>query len=296
MNNSIYNFSNSGIDKLIEQMQQISRPVVDMINSPAFKNSMQSAIQQSSVYNEIMQEYFRSNTFENVIKPTIELYSQQMKKIYDIIPTIATQNIYNTISTYGNILREINLDNLKLNNNGTLEYEGDIFTEEDIEETSNEIVEEINTNGRIEFGSVLKKLILCIICTFLISFLQSDDLKYLFLLILGGFFNQPGADAYTFFKNKFKKVFKKDSVTNDYFDNYSGLVQTDNLKLRKNPNKDAKILLELQFGSSIEIIEQLGSWIEINYCIDEANNTYISGWVYANGIKKIKKIKKKLLS
>lgn len=73
-------------------------------------------------------------------------------------------------------------------------------------------------------------------------------------------------------------------------------MQTDNLKLRKNPNKDAKILLELQFGSSIEIINQLGSWIEINYCIDEDNNTYISGWVYANGIKKIKKIKKKLLS
>ena len=114
--------------------------------------------------------------------------------------------------------------------------------------------------------------------------------------MFGGFLSQPGADAYSFFKDKFIRIFKKESITNDYFDNYSGLVQIDNLKLRKNPNKNAKIITNLQFGSSIEIKEQLGSWIEINYCIDEDNNTYISGWVYANGIKRINKIKNKLLS
>ena len=117
MNNDIYDFSNTGIYKLIEQMQQISRPVVDMINSTAFKTSMQSVIQQCSIHNEIMQTYFRNNTIENLIKPTLELYAQQMKKIYDIIPTIATQNLYNTMASYSNILREINFDNLKLNDN-----------------------------------------------------------------------------------------------------------------------------------------------------------------------------------
>lgn len=80
MNNDIYDFSNTGIYKLIEQMQQISRPVVDMINSTAFKTSMQAVIQQCSIHNEIMQTYFRNNTIENVIKPTLELYAQQMKK------------------------------------------------------------------------------------------------------------------------------------------------------------------------------------------------------------------------
>lgn len=196
MNNDIYDFSNTGIYKLIEQMQQISRPVVDMVNSTAFKTSMQSVIQQCSIHNEIMQEYFRNSTIENVIKPTLELYAQQMKKIYDIIPTIATQNIYNTMASYGNILREINFDNLKLNDNGTLEYEGKSFSENEIEVTS------------------------------------------------------------------------KDSITNDYFENYSGLVQIDNLKLRKKPNKDSKVIANLDFGSSIEIKNQLGSWLEINYCIN----------------------------
>ena len=81
-------------------MQQISRPVVEMVNSPVFKTSIQPVIQQCSVQNEIMQEYFRNNTIENVIKPTLELYTQQMQKIYDIIPKIVTPNIYNTILSY----------------------------------------------------------------------------------------------------------------------------------------------------------------------------------------------------
>ena len=126
--------------------------------------------------------------------------------------------------------------------------------------------------------------------------LQTDDLKYLFLMIFSVFLSQPGADAYTFLKDKFIKVFKKESITDDYFDNYSGLVQIDNLKLRKKPVKDSKVIANLEFGSSIEIKNQLGSWIEINYCIDEDNNTYISGLVYANGIKRINKIKNQLLS
>lgn len=57
MNNNIYDFSNTGINKLIEQMQQISRPVVDMVNSTAFKASMQPIIQQCAIHNEIMQTY-----------------------------------------------------------------------------------------------------------------------------------------------------------------------------------------------------------------------------------------------
>lgn len=296
MNNDIYDFSNIGIYKLIEQMQQISRPVVDTVNSMAFKTSMQSVIQQCSIHNEIMQTYFRNNTIENVIKPTLELYAQQMKKIYDIIPIIATQNLYSTMASYRNILREINFDNLKLNDNGTLEYEGESFSENEIEVTSNEIVTEINTKGTVEVGNILKKILLCLIGTLIISFLQAEDLKYFFLMMYGGFLSQPGADAYNFFKDKFIKVFKKDSITNDYFENYSGLVQIDNLKLRKKPNKDSKVIANLDFGSSIEIKNQLGSWLEINYCINEDNNTYISGWVYANGIKRINKIKQKLIS
>ena len=296
MENKIYNYPNSGIDRMIEQMQQSIKPIVNMINSTAYQNSIQLA---STAYVEsckIMQQCLKSNVVENIIEPTLSLYREQMSRILEVIPTIMTDNLYNTLSAYKNILNEINFSNLIINDNGTIEYEGDIFTEDEIEETSDEIVEEINTKGKIEIESVLKKLMFCIIGTFLISFLQADDLKYLFLMMFGGFLSQPGADAYSFFKDKFIRIFKKESITNDYFDNYSGLVQIDNLKLRKKPNKDAKIIANLQFGSSIEIKEQLGSWIEINYCIDEDNNTYISGWVYANGIKRIKKIKNKLIS
>lgn len=296
MNNNMYNFSNSGINRIVEQMQQVMRPVVDMINSTAYQNTIKLATEVSIENSKIMQQYLRSDIVENVIKPTLTLYQNQMSKVLQVIPTIMTDNLYNTIAEYKNILNEINFDNVIINNNGTIEYEGDIYTEDEIEETSDEIIEEINIKGKFEVETFLKKLIFCILGTFLISFLQTDDLKYLFLMIFSGFLSQPGADAYTFLKDKFIKVFKKESITDDYFDNYSGLVQIDNLKLRKKPVKDSKVIANLEFGSSIEIKNQLGSWIEINYCIDEDNNTYISGWVYANGIKRINKIKNQLLS
>ena len=296
MENNMYNFSNSGINRMVEQMQQVMRPVVDMINSTAYQNTIKLATEVSIESSKIMQQYLQSNIVENIIKPTLTLYQNQMSKVLQVIPTIMPDNLYNTIAEYKNILNEINFDNVIINNNGTIEYEGNIYAEDEIEETSDEIIEEINNKGKFEVETFLKKLIFCILGTILISFLQTDDLKYLFLMIFSGFLSQPGADAYTFLKDKFIKVFKKESITNDYFDNYSGLVQIDNLKLRKKPVKDSKVIANLEFGSSIEIKNQLGSWIEINYCIAEDNNTYISGWVYANGIKRINKIKDKLLS
>ena len=197
MENKIYNYPNSGIDRMIEQMQQSMKPIVNMINSTAYQNSIQLASTACVESCKIMQQCLKSNVVENIIEPTLSLYGEQMSRILEVIPTIITDNLYNTLSVYKNILNEINFNNLIINDNGT---------------------------------------------------------KYVFLMMFGGFFSQPGADAYSFFKDKFIRIFKKESITNDYFDNYSGLVQTDN------------------------------------------SNTYISGWVYANGIKRIKKIKNKLLS
>lgn len=40
MENQIYNYPNSGIDRMIEQMQQSIKPIVNMINSTAYQNSI----------------------------------------------------------------------------------------------------------------------------------------------------------------------------------------------------------------------------------------------------------------
>lgn len=296
LNENIYNYSNFGIDKLIQQINQISRPIIDMINSNTYQIAMKSTLDICVESNKIMKEYLNNNVVENIIKPMLSTYTNQMNKILDVIPTMMTDNLCNTLASYRSIINEINFDKIEFYNDGTIEYEGKHFTEEDIEITSDEMAEEISINGNFKFGSVLKKIILCVIGTFLIYFLQTDDLKYLLLLMFSGFVSQPGADAYNFLKDKFKRVFKKDLVSNEYFDNYSALIQIDNLKLRKKPTTDAKVIANLKFGSSVEIKNQLESWYEINYCIDEENNTYISGWIYANGIKRINKIKTKLLN
>ena len=57
---------------------------------------------------------------------------------------------------------------------------------------------------------------------------------------------------------------------------FNDLLFVNNLKLRKKPNKDSKVIANLDFGSSIEIKNQLGSWLEINYCINEELEVYES--------------------
>ena len=56
----------------------------------------------------------------------------------NIIPKIVTPNIYSTILSYSNVFNEINLKDLKINDNGTIEYEGNVFTEDEVEESSTE--------------------------------------------------------------------------------------------------------------------------------------------------------------
>ena len=131
MDNNMYNFSNSGINRIVEQMQQVMRPVVDMINSTAYQNTIKLATEVSIESSKIMQQYLQSDIVENVIKPTLTLYQNQMSKVLQVIPTIMTDNLYNTIVKYKNILNEINFDNVIIKNNGTIEYEGDIYTEDE---------------------------------------------------------------------------------------------------------------------------------------------------------------------
>lgn len=296
MDNKLYQYSNWGIDKLIEQIQQSIKPVVDFINSEEYKRTIEFTVKLSTEKSRIIQQYLRStDVVENTIRPLLNLYTGNAQYIYETFFNMTKYDWNKTLCAYRDIINEIDINNLRINNNGTIQYEGNCYTKDEIENVSSDMAEEYNSKGKITTDTVIKKLLFCVVCALLISFLQTEDLKYLFLLMFGGFVAQPGADAYNFFKNKLKNTFNKDLVTNEYFENYSGLVQIDNLKLKKKPNKDAKIIATLQFGSSVEIKNQLGSWLEINYCVDEENNTYISGWVYANGIKRIKNIKRKLL-
>ena len=297
MDNQLYDFSNLGISKYMEQMKKVMNSLGYIINNEAFKSSIGIATQTYIENQRIMQQYIQNNILSSSISSTLELYKIQMNRILGVLPTLNMNRLNDTLSAYKKIINEINFNSLIINNNGTIEYDGKIYEESEIEETSNEIIEEINSDEKINNGTILKKLLFSIIGTFLILFIQADDLNFLFLGLCSGFIGQAGADAYSFLKNKFIQLFKKDSnITDEYFDNYSGLVQIDNLKLRKNPNKDGLVLANLEFGNSIEITNKLGSWLEINYCIDEEKNTYISGWVYSNGIRRTKKIKKKLLS
>lgn len=285
-----------GVKAQMLAYQKAMQPLITSMNTIGFKQNILNAIE---INNRAVQEACKiiNNSYYTKSMEIINRSLESLRlPIVECMSQLKTIQWVNLINDYKYSMEGINFNNIKINDNGTIEYEEDTFTKYEIEETSNEIVDEIKTNGKVEISSILKKLIFSLIVTLLISFLQSEDLKYGFLLMFSGFWGQPGSDAYNFLKDKFKRIFKKENITNEYFENYSALIQIDNVKLRKKPNKKATVLRTLDFGNSVEITNQLGSWIEINYCIDEDNNTYISGWVYANSIKKINKIKNRLLN
>lgn len=272
MNNDIYNFSNSGINKLIEQMQQISRPVVDMVNSTAFKTSMQSVIQQCSIYNKMMQEYFISDTFQKVLKPTIQSYVQQINNIRSqiIIP-----NIYNTILAYKDVVSEIDFNTLKINDNGTIEYEGEIFYEEDIDKATKEIA----TNSSISKDkkqSILQKIILFILSAYIC-----------------GIIGQAGAETYTYLKDRFLGIYEDVQSSNNednYFNEKCRIVDVTELNVRKSYSKDSKIIGKLYYLQLVKELEKVPYWTKIEY-IDIENDIKIIGWVSTRCIKSYNQFK-----
>lgn len=272
MNNDIYNFSNSGINKLIEQMQQISRPVVDMVNSTVFRTSMQSVIQQCSIYNKMMQEYFISDTFQKVLKPTIQSYIQQINNIRSqiIIP-----NIYNTILAYKDVVSEIDFNNLKINDNGTIEYEGETFYEEDIDKATKEIATS-SSISKVKKQSILQKIILFILSAY-----------------IWGIIGQAGAETYTYLKDRFLGIYEDVQSSNNednYFNEKCRIVDVTELNVRESYSKDSKIIGKLYYLQLVKELEKVPYWTKIEY-IDIENDIKIIGWVSTRCIKSYNQFK-----
>lgn len=272
MNNDIYNFSNSGINKLIEQMQQISRPVVDMVNSTVFRTSMQSVIQQCSIYNKMMQEYFISDTFQKVLKPTIQSYIQQINNIRSqiIIP-----NIYNTILAYKDVVSEIDFNNLKINDNGTIEYEGETFYEEDIDKATKEIATS-SSISKVKKQSILQKIILFILSAYIC-----------------GIIGQAGAETYTYLKDRFLGIYEDVQSSNNednYFNEKCRIVDVTELNVRGSYSKDSKIIGKLYYLQLVKELEKVPYWTKIEY-IDIENDIKIIGWVSTRCIKSYNQFK-----
>lgn len=272
MNNDIYNFSNSGINKLIEQMQQISRPVVDMVNSTVFRTSMQSVIQQCSIYNKMMQEYFISDTFQKVLKPTIQSYIQQINNIRSqiIIP-----NIYNTILAYKDVVSEIDFNNLKINDNGTIEYEGETFYEEDIDKATKEIATS-SSISKVKKQSILQKIILFILSAYIC-----------------GIIGQAGAETYTYLKDRFLGIYEDVQSSNNednYFNEKCRIVDVTELNVRESYSKDSKIIGKLYYLQLVKELEKVPYWTKIEY-IDIENDIKIIGWVSTRCIKSYNQFK-----
>lgn len=275
MSNKIYNYSNSGIDRMVEQMQQMMKPVVDMINSTTYQSTIQLATKACIESNKIMQQYLQNNVVENIIRPTLTLYQNQMSKIIEVIPKIMTDNLCHTLSAYKNIINEINLNNLIINDNGTIEYEGETFYEEDI----NKATKELSTNSLVfkdKKQSILQKIILFILSAYIC-----------------GIIGQAGAETYTYLKDRFLGIYEDVQSSNNednYFNEKCRIVDVPELNVRKSYSKDSKIIGKLYYLQLVKELEKVPYWTKIEY-IDTENDIRIIGWVSTRCIKSYNQFK-----
>lgn len=100
MDNPLYDFSNLGISKHMEQMKKVMNSLSYTINNEAFKSSIGIATQTYIENQRIMQQYIQNNILNSSISSTLELYKIQMNRILGVIPTLNMNRLNDTLSAY----------------------------------------------------------------------------------------------------------------------------------------------------------------------------------------------------
>lgn len=268
------------MDGYIKSMREALEPIVEM------QTNIDKIIESTNRLQETLLKPIASASISNIIT-SMEMFSNN--KVFDRISTLGIGRI---MDSYLSIVENINLGEIKFYENGNIEYSGEIFEKEEITEASNEIIEYAESNVVIKTPTILTKIIISIFMVFILLAVDKEYYKAIIILMEAGFWGEAGSDFYTFIKNRFKNLYKKEIVQDEYFEKYCAFIQCDKVKIKKEPNKDANCIGVINFGRQVEILEQLGSWVQIKVCIDEENNTYTIGWVYANSLKKAGRIKK----
>lgn len=215
-------------------------------------------------------------------------YNYYFQSIAETMRNTFKQIDYSSIfQGYKDMLSSFDFDNVIFNKNGTIEYEGEVFDEKEIEETSNEIITDLSSNNSINFtnNTIIKKIIVCIIIVFGFSFLSQDDLSYCLLAIAGGFLSQPGADIFTFFKEKFTTNYGYKAGS---FKEHCGLINIDEVSIREKPSKNSKEMGKLYYSWTVNIIERKPYWAKIEYK-NVQDKIHLSGWVSIKSIKQFNK-------
>ena len=278
-----------------EQLLVVSKSIASVADT--YKTIYNEPIINAS---QEISSYFKANQemISNLSRKFKEVYSEPLMELSTQINNFFERNnikIANLMENINNIIKipsikdiysDIDFDKISINNNGTIEYEGAVFEKETIEETTKELIEDVNSKNYININTILKKLIISFIFCFAILCFPQEILQWFMLALSTGFADYFGTKMIEHIIGIFKKRYPVTANKNiTYFDTHCAMVGLEQLQVRKQPDKKQPIIGYLYYLQLVNIIQTKPYWSKIEYK-DEENKIYISGWVSTRGLKK----------
>lgn len=289
------NYYNNYFSENREQLLAMSKAISSVVETykTIYNEPIINASREISNYFQINQEVISNMvaTFKEVYTEPVAKLTSQMNNFFEennIQINTLMQNINNIIKipSIKDIYSDINFDKISIDNAGTIEYEGAIFEKEAIEESTKEIIEDINSKNSININTILKKIIISFLCCFVLICFPQEILQWFMLALDEGFKGYIGAKMVMYiieiFKKKYPKSANKDKT---YFDTHCAMIDSGKLKVRKQPDSKEQVIGYLYYSQLVHIIETKPYWAKIEYK-DKENKISISGWVSTKGLKK----------
>jgi len=289
------NFYSNYFSKNREQLLEMSKAVSSAVETykAIYNEPIINASKEISSYFKANQEMISnlSRNFKEVYSEPLMQLSTQMNNFFEennikIATLMQSVNNIIKIPSINDIYSDINFDKISIDNVGTIEYEGEIFEKEAIEESTKEIIEDINSKNFININTILKKIIISFICCFVLLCFPQEVLQWFMLALDEGFKGYISAKMVMYiieiFKKKYPKSANKDKT---YFDTHCAMIDSEKLKVRKQPDSKEQVIGYLYYSQLVHIIETKPYWAKIEYK-DKENKISISGWVSTKGLKK----------
>ena len=221
-----------------------------------------------------MTSIVNSFEYQQLLATTSHLAEIVNKNISSQLATI-TNAVYNNILNYdfsvlktlqsticNSNISDLNIDSLNFDENGSIIYEDETYTPEEINDSTSELMLKAST-GTIDFSDIKRH----------------PKLSVSLLIIMYIIFNLVIPDIYSSVKQYIK---------DNYFNNNTEIAEKDYknfriitsnvLNVRRNPTTDSDIIGKLYYLNVVKVTDTCPYWLRIEY-IDTANNIQITGWI-----------------
>lgn len=262
-----YNKLYQTIENIIKKQEHlesiVAKSVIPLQNSAL--NTYLKSITTS--LNPIINDLKYQQIIDNMSHISNIIIQNNIEDITSIIYNSLKTCNYDTLQKLQNVFTDSDISNISLENitsseNGSVSYENNTFSLDEIKDNTSELLLKAST-GTIEYSDIIKNpgLVIPLIIIFYI----------IFTLIIPDLYN--AAKKYvkdTYFSDKAQ-------IVEEDYKNFR-IVTTDVLNVRRNHSIESDIIGNLYYLNVVKILETYPYWIKIEY-LDSTNNIKITGWI-----------------